>query len=65
MLSINLFSCSFLELCDIFLSICDILLIDCHNESVIDLIVSINLLSGSLLSIPDRLLTRFDNESFI
>ena len=54
MLSMNLF-------CDIFLSIFDTLSIDCDNESVIDLIVFINLL-GSLLLISDKLSTRFDNE---
>ena len=38
---------------------------NCDNEAIIDLIVSINLLSGSLLSMPDKLSTRFDNESYI
>ena len=65
MLSINLFSGSFLSICGILLSISDILLIDCDNESVIDLIVSINLFLGSLLSITDKLSTRFDNGSDI
>ena len=35
---------------------------DCDSESVMDLIVSVNLFSGLLLSIPDKLLTRFDKE---
>ena len=54
MLSVNSF-------CDTFWSIFDSLSIDYDNESVLDLIVSINLL-GSLLLISDKLSTRFDNE---
>ena len=65
MLSIILFSSSFLALCDIFLLICDILLRDCDNESFMDLIVSTNLFSVSLLSMPDKLSTRFYNESSV
>ena len=65
MLSTNLVSGSFLSICAIFLSIFDILLIDQDNELIIDLMLSINLFSGSVLSIPDKLSTRFDNESDI
>ena len=56
----NIFFGSFLSNRDILLLISDILLVDSDNESIIDLIVSIN-----LLSIPDKLSTRFDNESDI
>ena len=63
MLSINLLSGSFLSICMIFLSIPDILLLDRDNESVIDLMLSINLFSSSLLLMSDKSLTSFDNES--
>ena len=36
---------------------------DCDNEAIIDLLLSINLFSGSFLSITDKLSTRFDSES--
>ena len=60
MLTINLFSCSFLSMCMIFLSISDILLIDCVNENTIDLMLSINILSGSFSSICDIFLSISD-----
>ena len=65
MLSVNLFSVSFLLICDILFSISYILLNDCDSEVIIDLMLSTNLFSCSLLSIPDKLSTRFDNESCI
>ena len=65
MLSINLFSCSYLSICDFLLSVSNILLIDCDNESFIDLMLSINLFLGSLLLISDQLSTKFDSESCI
>ena len=49
MLSMNVFFGSFLSIRNIFLSISDTLSMDCHSESVIDLIVSVNLFSGFLL----------------
>ena len=51
-----------LSICDIFLSISDILSIDCDNEDIVDLMLSINLFSGSFLLITDKLLTRLDSE---
>ena len=45
-----------------FLSISDILSIDCDNEDIVDLMLSINLFSGSFLLITDKLLTRLDSE---
>ena len=65
MLSINLFSGSFLSICAIYLSISDILSIDSDNEVIMDLMLSINLFSGSFLSMPDQLSVRFDTESSI
>ena len=65
MLSVNLFSGSLLSIRAIFLSISDTLSLDRDNEAVIDLTLSTILFSDSLLSIPDKLLTRFDNESCI
>ena len=53
--------------CDIFLSvpdtlsIRDILLIDGDSKLIIDLMLSANLFSSFLLSIPDKLSTRFDS----
>ena len=61
MLSMNLF----LSVWCMSLSICDILLIDCDDESVINIIVSVNLLPDYFLSLPDKFSTRVDNEHCI
>ena len=62
-----------LSIRDIFLLISDTLSIDCDNEAIIDLMISVNLFSGSFLSIcaiffyqsRDTLSIDCDNEAII
>ena len=49
----------------LFLSISDTLSIDCDNEAIVDLMLSINPFSDSFLLISDKLSVRHDSDTLI